>query len=288
MEVSAKGLVLDPEAPIDLQLHSTFSDGTWEPEQLLDHLKVEGFGLAAITDHDRADSIATVQQLAIQKNMPILVAVEMTAEWMGNMTDVLCFGFDPALGNLSKLGQDVIRRQIENTREVFKNLVKKGYVFSSETDELAKVLAKPSPQQLHELVALLKRYGYGTGDPSAGKIVLEAGGAFAMSPIAVIVEAVHQDGGLAIIAHPGRADGFVTYDADILDQLRKDVPIDGIEVYYPVHTESQTAKFSKYAEKHKLLISSGSDSHTPAKPPIKYPARLSRSLLDRVGVSFTD
>ena len=288
MEVSAKGLALEPEASIDLQLHTTFSDGVWEPEQLLDHLKEENFSLAAITDHDRVDSIATIQQMAIEKNMPILVAVEMTAEWMGNMTDILCFGFDPALGNLNKLAQDVIRKQAENTRAVYKNLAKKGFAFSNEIDELANILAKPSPQQLHELVALLKRYGYGMGDPSAGKIVLEAGGAFAMNEIGRIVDAAHQDGGVAIIAHPGREDGFVTYDADILDHLRSAVPFDGIEAYYPVHTEAQTAKFLKYAKRHKLLISSGSDSHTSEKPPIKYPAKLSRSLLEWVGIQFTN
>jgi len=276
MELSTTGLTLSPDAHVDLQTHTTFSDGIWEPEQLLDHLKHAGFGLAAITDHDRVDTIAIIQQLAIKKNLPILVAVEMTAEWMGNMTDILCFGFD----------QDVIRRQKENTREVFDNLTKKGFRFSKEVDELSEILGKPSPQQLHELVALLKKHGYGTGDPSAGRIVLDSGGAFAMNPVSAIVDAAHKDGGMAIIAHPGRADGFVTYDADIFDHLRKEVPFDGIEVYYPVHTEAQTKKFLKYAERHKLLISSGSDSHTPDKPPIKYPAKLSQTLLERVGVNL--
>ena len=284
MELSTAGLTLTPDTPIDLQIHTTFSDGIWEPEQLLDHLKREGFGLAAVTDHDRVDSVTAIQALAIQKNMPILVAVEMTTEWVGNLTDILCFGFDPERNHLNKLAQDVVYRQKENTREVFENLTKKGFRFSKKVDELSEILEKPTPQQLHELVALLKRYGYGTGDPSAGQIILDAGGVFAMNDIATVVDAAHQDGGVAIIAHPGRGDGFVTYDKDILDHLREDVPFDGIEVYYPVHTEAQTTKFLKYAKRHKLLISSGSDSHIPERPPIKYPAKLSQSLLERVGI----
>ena len=87
-----------------------------------------------------------------------------------------------------------------------------------------------------------------------------------------------------LLAHPGRQDGFITYDTDLLDKLRREVPIDGLEVYYPAHTPEQTTMFLNYAQQHNLLISSGSDSHSPDKPPIKYPARLSRALLERMGI----
>ena len=130
MELSTMGLVLAPEDSIDLQVHTTYSDGIWTPEQLLDHLAGERFALAAITDHDSVDSIPAIQQLAINKKMPILLAVEMTAEWMGNMTDVLCFGFDPEKGALRTLARDVVRRQEENTRSVYENLIKQGYGFA--------------------------------------------------------------------------------------------------------------------------------------------------------------
>jgi hypothetical protein len=85
--LSTTGLVLASNAAIDFRLHTTYSDGTWMPEQLLDYLVQEQFGLAAI-------------------------------------------------------------------------------------------LEKPSPQQPHELVALLKRHDCDTGELSAGKIVLEAGCTF--------------------------------------------------------------------------------------------------------------
>ena len=288
MSLSTKDLVLAPEAFIDLQLHTTYSDGVWAPEQLLDYLVSENFGLAAITDHDRVDITATLQGLAREKDMPLLVAVEMTAEWRGEMTDVLCFGFDPERNDLNELAQDVIRRQKENTREVYENLIKQGSQFSQDTDELAEILEKPSAQQLHELVTLVKRYGYGTGDPPAGKIVLGAGGAFATTDIAQIVEAGHRNGAICIIAHPGREDGFVTYDVQKLDDLRQEVPIDGLEAHYPVHSSAQTEMFLEYARHHNLLVSSGSDSHKPDKPPLKYPAKLSQALLERLQIQIRE
>jgi len=282
MDSSTCPLVLAPDAPVDLQLHTTYSDGTWKPEQLLDYLIREQFGLAAITDHDRVDTIAAIQTLALEKHLPVLVAVEMSTLWQGKMTDILCFGFDSDQNALNDIAQDLLRRQRENTREVYQNLRRKGYTFPPYPDELSAILTKPSPQQPSELVALLKRHGYGTGEPSAGEIVLGAGCAFASNDIAAVVDAAHQSGAVCLLAHPGRGDGFVTYDVHLLDQLRQEVPFDGLEAYYPVHTPQQTAMYLKYAHHHHLLISSGSDSHGPDQPPIKYPAELSRSLLERL------
>jgi hypothetical protein len=173
---------------------------------------------------------------------------------------------------------------MENTREVYDNLVRNGFLPKHQRDEYATLLETPSAHQPHALVDLVTKHGHGAGDPSAGKIVMEAGCNFAMNEIEAVVDAAHQSGGVAIIAHPGREDGFICYDASLLDKLRKQVPIDGIEVYYPRHSPKQTAMFHKYATKHKLLMSAGSDSHTREHPPIKYQAELIPALLERLGI----
>src|SRR6266581_724321 len=119
-------LVLAPDAAIDLQMHTIYSDGTWTPEQLIDYLVSERFGLGAITDHDRVDTVASLQQLATREQMPILAAVEMSTSWKGEPTDVLCYGFDPEKNALNDLAQDVLRRQRENTQAVYENLRQQG------------------------------------------------------------------------------------------------------------------------------------------------------------------
>jgi predicted metal-dependent phosphoesterase TrpH len=101
-----------------------------------------------------------------------------------------------------------------------------------------------------------------------------------------IVTAVHQSGGVCLIAHPGRGDGYVNFDEALLNELRAEVPIDGFEVYYPAHSPEQITMYKTYAEQYNLFTSAGSDSHTPHNPPIKYPAELSRKLLERLGVEF--
>jgi len=91
LEVLTTPLALAPDAAIDLQLHTTYSDGTWTPSQLIDYLERERFGLVAITDHDCVDTVAALQQLAAEKQLPVLAAVELSTSWKGELTDVLCY-----------------------------------------------------------------------------------------------------------------------------------------------------------------------------------------------------
>jgi predicted metal-dependent phosphoesterase TrpH len=263
-------------------MHTTYSDGTWMPEQLIDYLVSERFGLVAITDHDRVDTAAVLQRFVVEQPLMLLTAVEMSTSWRGELTDVLCYGFDPEKNELQDLAQDITRRQRENTQEVCENLRKSGISFSQ--DELNELLAKPSAQQPHELVTLLKKRGYGTGESSAGTLITDAGFSWATNDIATVVDATHRSGAVCLIAHPGRGNGYTRYDVSLLDELRRQVPIDGFEVYYPAHTSEQIVMYLEYAEKHHLLVSSGSDSHGPEKQPIKYRAQLSRHLLERVGI----
>lgn len=283
MEISTSGLVLAAGAAIDLQMHTIYSDGKWTPEQLLDYLVSEGFGLGAITDHDRVDTATSLQELARRKGMPLLVAVEISAAWNGEPVDVLCYGFGPEPNALGEVARDIARRQSENTREVCANLRAQGQVFLEEP-EVTALLEVPSAQQPHELVALLKKRGYGTGEPTAGQLITGAGFDWATAELASVVDAAHRSGAVCLIAHPGRGGGYVVFDANPLDRLRSEIPIDGFEVYYPDHTPEQVAMYREYARQHDLLTSSGSDSHNPEKKPVKYQAGLSRALLERLGI----
>lgn len=280
MNLSTTGLRLTPSASIDLQLHTTHSDGDWTGEQLLDHLLADRFGLAAITDHDRVDITRELQRLAVAKQFPLLVAVEMSAMWKGKLTDMLCYGFDPDDNHLDGLARDVTHRQHENTRQVFNSLLGKGYALDPQ--DLERMLAKPAAQQLPGLLALARKIIQ--DEKAIGQTLLEGGFTYMTHDPATIAEAAPQSGAICILAHPGRSDGFVYYDEPLLDELRWEAHVDGIEAYYPVHTPEQTALHLAYAGRHHLLVSAGSDSHSSRKPPIKYRAELCRDFLEQAAI----
>jgi len=276
------GLTLAAATPIDLQLHTTFSDGEWAAEQLLDHLVAEGFGLAAITDHDRTDTVSHVQQLAAARGLPLLAATEMSSTWNGDWTDVLCYGFDPDQNELQALGDAVVRGQRENTAAVYAELLRQGYQFPHQTTVLAH--RGGEVRSFSDIEALLREHGY-LADSDALKIMNAAGFVWFTADLAAVVEAAHRSGAVCLLSHPGRGNGFTTFDRDMLDDLRRTIAIDGLEVRHPSHTPQQCADFLAYVETHGLLASTGSDSHGPVEQlPIKYPAEISRRLLERLGI----
>jgi predicted metal-dependent phosphoesterase TrpH len=268
-------------------LHTTYSDGRWSAEQLFDYLAQEGFGLVAVTDHDRVDTVASIQQLGLQKHVPVLPAVEISAEFHGKMADVLCFGFNPQDKALRAIADDVRQRQKDNAEEVYEELLRRGYQFPQRKDYLAATAG--ALRVAGDCGTLLIRHGYVKDWSSALELVTDAGYCEMKADLAATVDAVHRSGGVALIAHPGRGKlepkEFTFYTADLLDQVRAEIPLDGIEVYYPTHSPELVETYLAYAQQHDLLVSAGSDSHgPPGRMPIKYRAELCRRLLEHVGI----
>lgn len=277
----AAGLTIPAGSFIDLQTHTHLSDGKWTPEALIDHFVTEGFTIAAITDHDRVDTWMALQRLADERGFPLLVATEMTTEWRGSIVDILCFGFENNPTPLSDLCDQLYALQSETSRQVYQNLISRGYIAHYDEAELASILNATASMQPHLLFDLFMQHNPTQNDFSPLK---EAGYKLCTNPTEKVVEAAHQCGGVALVAHPGRSDGFATFDVALLDQFRAEIPIDGIEVHYPRHTPEQVEMYQDYADQHRWLVSAGSDSHTSDQLPMKYQAHLCAALLARLDI----
>jgi 3',5'-nucleoside bisphosphate phosphatase len=277
-------LTLSPDAPIDLHMHTNHSDGRWPAQQLIDYLANDGYALVAVTDHDRVDMVSSIQDLAAEKNLPVLAGVEMSTVWHDKMAHMLCYGFDPQQNYLSTVTENTMQKQLENTHEVHDELLRRGYTFPREEEVLAEnggKLNRPADNG-----RLLREHGYAGDWQTALKMIREAGFRSIMADMAETVDAAHRSGAVCLIAHPGRREhGFTFYDPGLLDQVRVEIPLDGIEVYHPYHSPEIIEIYLEYVRKHNLLFSTGSDSHCiPGRMPIKHRAEISRQLLERVGI----
>ncbi len=279
-------VTLTADAAVDLHMHTTYSDGLWPAQQLIDYLVAEKYDLVAVTDHDRIDKVSEIQTLAAEKQLPILSGVEMSTRWNGLMGDLLCYGFDAEQNELAAITEEIVHHRLENTYEIYDNLIHKGYEFP----RLEEIFAESNGKLTYpyQNAILLQRHGYAADGSSAMRIVIDAGYRSSRVDMARTVDAVHRSSGVALIAHPGRREGnFTFYHPELLDQLRRDVAIDGIEVYHPSHSQESVAAYLEYVDKHDLLMSTGSDSHcSGSRMPMKHRAELSRRLLERVGVNF--
>ena len=265
-------------------MHTTYSDGRWHAEQLINYLVTEGFDLVSITDHDSVVTVATVQQLAAQQNLPVLAGVEMSTVWKGKMGHVLCYGFNPEHIYLKDVADKVARRQFENLHNAYDRLISRVYKIPHQ-EILAANGNKLSRSTDNSLLQRLLHV-YKVPWQAILRMLREAGFSSVLADMAETVDAAHRSGAVCLLAHPGRRErGFTFYNTPLLDQLRAEIPLDGIEVYHPSHSPEIISIYLEYVRKHNLLLSTGSDSHSiPGRMPIKYHAEISRELLERVGI----
>lgn len=280
-------MTISSDASIDLHMHTTYSDGRWSAEHLLDYLAQEGFGLIAVTDHDRVETVAGIQQLGIQKRVQVLAGVEISAQWHGKMGDVLCYGFDPHDEALKAITDQIRQKAAANAEEVYQELLHQGYRFPRRQELLT--ATKGELRVAGDCANLLIKHGYINDWSTALEMIRDAGYCEMKADMAETVEVVHRSGGVALIAHPGRGQyepqEFTFYTPHLLDQVCAEIPLDGIEVYYPTHPPELVETYLAYAQQHDLLTSAGSDSHgPPGRMPIKYHAELCQRLLGRVGI----
>jgi predicted metal-dependent phosphoesterase TrpH len=281
-------ITLTGTAFVDLQIHTIYSDGHWQPEELFHYLAEKKFALVSITDHDRVDRVEEVQAVGQQAGVAVLAGVEITTEWRGKMGHMLAYGIDPHHPALNAVLKKTVNRQLENTRMVYQELRSRGREFPRQVEVLAEQggnLVRPVDN-----ARLLQAHGYASSFQEAISQITDAGFRSMMADMAEAVAAVHEAGGVALIAHPGRREtGFTLYDTALLDAVSAEIPLDGIEVVHPSHSAEQIAEYERYVERRGWLKSTGSDSHGPRhRYPITHQAKLSSHLLQRCGITVQE
>jgi len=251
---------------IDLHCHSLFSDGTDAPEALALKAEESGLSALALTDHDTLAGLPRFLAMQPQVKTRLLTGIELSCRFMGRELHVLGLLFDPEnLGFQTRIQEVRSRRNTRNIALVERlqalgiPLSLKDVQASAPTDlvsrtHFAKLLAAlgvvPNAQEAHR------------------KLIGEGCPAFVpfqdLSP-AEAAQWIHEAGGVAIVAHPGRfAGGRFIWDQAMADL--RDQGIDGFEAYYGEYGPEEQRRFLELADRLGMLPSGGSDYHGAMKP----------------------
>lgn len=281
--------LLSPDAPVDLHMHTRASDGEWTPEALIEHLAGRGFKVVAVADHDTMDSVPEAVERGADKGITVIPAVEMTTRWRDRQIHLLVYGVDPGkpkarpFMNLLQRQQDALAAMAERILEL---LDRNGRKIRSMDEVL-----DGRPNKPYMVYRAMIRDGHGTDLRTAHNIVkgMDEPGLVDV-PIEETVACAHQAGALAVIAHPGRDDGWGYLRANELNELYAEVPFDGVEAHYRSYTVNDTRLYRGWAQENDRIVSAGSDSHRSRYPvdPIPYKAVWVRDLLARLGYSVEE
>ncbi|MBN1898862.1 MAG: PHP domain-containing protein [Spirochaetes bacterium] len=253
------------EIKADLHIHSTLSDGTYTPYEIIDLSSKQGLMAISITDHDdfSEDSLAAYAQ---KKDIIFIPAIEFSTKF----TNVHILGYDLDWEK-EQLKNFLTHQKKERKKAVLKMCEKskdKGLPVSAE-EILEKTREAKSIGRPH-LADIMVKKGYVKNLYEAFKKYLYTGGPlfedYEKYHHKEIIQLIKNCHGLAVLAHPGLIPRY-TQDCTVEEII--DCGLDGLEVYYPRHTSSQINQFLTLCKKHDLGVTGGSDFHGEVKPDIK-------------------
>lgn len=245
----------------DLHIHSTASDGTLPPREIVARAARAGIPAIAITDHDTVAGVNEALEEGARLGVTVVPAVELSAGLGGRGLHVIGYFVDHTdpvlLDRLSRLRAARLRR----ARAMVRALSEAGYDI-----DLADVLlaADGGAVGRAHVAQTLVQAGYASSIADAFDRLLAHGRPFyvpkPVAPPATVIGWIRDAGGIAVLAHPG-----VSEVDDLIDELVS-AGLAGLEVYHTDHDTSERDRYRRRAEDLGLIVTGGSDFHGDDRP----------------------
>ena len=243
---------------VDLHIHSTVSDGVLTPPEIV-HLALEhGLRVIALTDHDAVAGVAEAQETAAGSGLEVIPGVEINSEGQWGDIHFLGLYIDPNDAYLNERLQEMRQARIRRARKMVEKLAQRGMVLQWE--EVLALAGGESVGRPHIARALLSHQYVTSIQEAFDRYIGRDGPAYSprlrLTPREAIT-AIHQAGGVAVLAHPAhsgvldRVEEFTTYG------------LQGLEVYYPAHSPEDVRALLNLCAQYDLLSTGGSDFHGP-------------------------
>ena len=248
---------------VDLHCHSTASDGTLSPRDVVRLAGQSDLSGLSLTDHDTIAGVREAADEARKLNLTFIPGIEISCTYPppGTM-HLLGYGIDPDSSVLHEMTQQLIDARDKRNPRIIRKLKELGVAITmDEVEQEAKgqVVGRP------HIAAVLQRKGYVTSIKQAFDKYLGQGAAAyfdkeRMSPSRAL-DLIKQSGGMPVLAHPIQL--RTTNDAE-LDRVIKDLVdlgLVGIETIHSDHDDALVERYTRLADKYRLLKTGGSDFH---------------------------
>ena len=263
----------EADAIVDLHVHSTASDGSLTPIEILNQAVQTGIKALALTDHDTIEGARALFRLP-SLPIPILSGVEISVQVPGVFRvsggcHLLGYGFSMEDPDISAALDDFQRIRAERVPRILERLEAFGIHLSPE--ELQR-RCPGGPAGRPHIASLMIEKGYvgsideafnrylGTGKPAyIDKARMDAVTAMTL---------IRHAGGVPVLAHPGLIRTRCPADTDSLIDWFHANGLMGIEAWYPDHTAAQTDHYQALAVQYHLLVTGGTDFHGRIRPEI--------------------
>lgn len=273
---------------IDLQIHTnaTPHHASWTPDTLVRAAREAGLRVIAVTDHNTTAGVRPTLEAGARHGLAVVPGAEIDSGFGGKLWHTLVYGVAPETPGLLALCRAVFERNAADADALQTELRGRGF----RLDQLDKLGRAPNVADVGTALARhnpLPDRLPDEDDESAGMryILTQVPDGYRPVDVAEVIATAHAEGGVAVLAHPGRSKGIYAIpasEADIAAMVA--AGLDGIEVFYPTHSPEQRLFYADLAQRYGLLITGGSDSHGPHQPLAHWPATTCAAFLHRMRV----
>ncbi len=253
---------------IDLHLHSTASDGTDAPCELVQKAKNLGLEAIALTDHDTMDGLAEAAEAAHDLNINFVRGCEVSSSSEYGEMHILGLWLPENCPELKSFLTDMRRIRQERNDRILEKLRRQGIAISP--DEVL-AHATTTPGRPH-MAAVLVEKGYAKDVPDAFARYLGSGGTAYVPkqtpPAWMTVKILHAAGATVAIAHPLLHDLPLDWLEDRIARLAG-FGLSSLEAWHSAQDEAKTAIIVTMAKRLGLELTGGSDYHGNVKPYIR-------------------
>jgi 3',5'-nucleoside bisphosphate phosphatase len=246
---------------IDLQSHSTVSDGQLEPAGVVRAAAEAGVTVMALTDHDGVAGVAEANATAAELGIQNVPAVEMSCVHKYSEDLHIC-GYWVDLERIQPACDRAQQERVDRAKEIISRLNEHGVDVTFEA-AVEKAGAADAIGRPH----IAKAAGAGPDlGPFFEEYLVPGAKAFVSRkwPSAEqAIDLIHDAGGVAVVAHPYWDVKDPDQVRDLVESLVRDVGLDGIETFYPPHTAEQTKHCLELCEEFGLVPTASSDFHGP-------------------------
>jgi predicted metal-dependent phosphoesterase TrpH len=254
---------------IDLHSHTTHSDGSATPRELLAQARAAGASAVAITDHDTVTGLKEGRAAAAEFDIELIDGIEISAEYSPGTMHILGYFINADSANLNAALIGLRDARERRNPQIAERLQSLGLAIAyEEVERLAgnEVVGRP------HFARLLVERGYAASIQDAFDRFLGKGAAAyvekaRLSPAASIA-LIHEAGGVAVLAHPYQLKLASLAEAERLIVELAALGLDGIEAVYSRHSREERDAYTSMARRHDLLVTGGSDYHGTYKPDI--------------------
>jgi hypothetical protein len=254
---------------IDLHTHTTASDGSFTPTELVNRAAEVGLAALGVTDHDTIAGLSEAAHAAAGAGIELVPGVELSVEDDVGRFHLLGYLFDPADPELAQTLTDIRRSRAERNVRMGELLSKLNLPVTlddvfAEAGPDAQVVARP-----HFAQALMKKGVVGSVKEAFDRYLANGKPLYLPKQVLTPHDAIarlHAAGGVAVVAHPGLIPQNDEALAARVEKLTVESGLDGIEAYYSQHSPAQTERFLALAARYNLAVSGGSDFHGTPKP----------------------